>query len=224
MFSSEILEVYKKCDIRTFPIDCEKIIECHNYRIRSYAEVLSQLPEACQLAKAFSDDSFADKENRLILYNNKVSKYRVRFSQMHELGHIVLGHIGKCQEYEDEADIFASNILAPRVAIKYYDCKTADDIHDIFCMSYAASNRAIMDYNKWKLEDISDEDYELNLWIHFPVCYQHRERFFRNKKKRLKKIKRENRYCEERRNLIEENLGNYNDYIWSEHERQLTCI
>lgn len=224
MFSSEILEVYIKCDIHTFPIDCEKILECYNYRIRTYAEVLSQLPEAGQLAQAFSDDSFADMENRLILYNNRVNKYRVRFSQMHELGHIVLGHIGKCQEYEYEADIFASNILAPRIAIDYYNCKTADDIHNKFCLSYAASNRAIIDYKKWISEGPSNEDKDLNMWLHYPICYQHQELSFKNRKKRLEKSKKKNRFYEERRNWIEENLDSHNDYVWDEHERQLTCI
>ena len=33
--------------------------------------------------------------------------------------------------------------------IHKYRCETADQIHDIFGLSYDASNRALMDYRKW---------------------------------------------------------------------------
>lgn len=142
--------MYKKCGIKKFPIDCEYILSSFGYRVRTYRDILAQSPEAAALSKQFSEDSFADKINNLVLYNHKVNTGRARFSKMHELGHIVLNHIGKCQTYEDEADNFASNILAPRPIIYYKELKTCDEIHDYFGISYSAANNVITDMKHWE--------------------------------------------------------------------------
>ena len=84
--------------------------------------------------------------------------YRIRFSLMHELGHILLDHKASSVKNEDEADYFASCILAPRIMIHHlrlnnkYSKVTADDIHDYFDISISASNRALMDYHNWYSE------------------------------------------------------------------------
>ena len=74
---------------------------------------------------------------------------------MHELGHVMLQHQKHTQEEEDEADYFASCILAPRIMIHTINSKifnsaiVAEDLRDYFDLSISASNRAIMDYHVW---------------------------------------------------------------------------
>lgn len=219
MFSIEILEVYKKCNIREFPINCEEILETYDYRIRTYDEILQQLPEAAHLAKAFSNDSFADTKNRLVLYNGNVNKYRARFSQMHELGHIILGHVGHSQKNEDDANTFASNILAPRVAISHFGCTTADEIHAKFGISYAAANIALSDYKKWKQGNKSKEDSDLTSWLFYPNFYRLKENHLKNKERDRRKRKKKIDFLEERRCWIEDNISDYDEMVWQAHER-----
>lgn len=64
---------------------------------------------------------------------------------MHELGHILLN-----SEDEFAANIFASNILAPRIAIQYA-CKNYRDVMNLFRLSEEAANIAYNDYKRWRL-------------------------------------------------------------------------
>ena len=57
---------------------------------------------------------------RIIAYDENKSPFRIRFSIMHELGHIMLGHSRECAYNEQQANFFASNILAPRMAIHFH--------------------------------------------------------------------------------------------------------
>ena len=68
---------------------------------------------------------------------------------MHEVGHILLKHVGDTKENDDETNYFASHLLAPRILIHKYKCHDAIQIHDKFGLSYQASNRALMSYKEW---------------------------------------------------------------------------
>lgn len=139
------LEVYKKCNVKSFPIDCIEIIKSLGIPLYKYSELSTPKISKCLLV---SDDAFT--VHGIIFYNdNYPHKERQRFSLMHEVGHIVLGHIGECKEFEEEADIFASHMLAPRIIIHKSKCQNADQIHDKFGLSFAASNRALISYKKW---------------------------------------------------------------------------
>ena len=50
---------------------------------------------------------------------NVESAGRRNFSYAHELGPIVLGHSGRCDELEREADAFAASLLMPSAAVMY---------------------------------------------------------------------------------------------------------
>lgn len=140
-----ILDIYIKAEVNTFPIDCIKIAQTLKIPLHKYSELSKTKQINCF---SLSDNAF--KLYGEIFINDKFPhKGRQRFTIMHEIGHIIFEHSGELQENEDEADIFASNILAPRIMIHKYRCETSDQIHDLFGLSYDASNRALMDYRKW---------------------------------------------------------------------------
>lgn len=143
----KILEVYKECDIRTFPIDCMMLLQHYGFIVRTYEAVKCMDQELYQTIRSYSDDAI--KFLNYIYYNERHSDCRIRFSLMHELGHYILNHLGESVENEAEADYFASNILAPRIIIHKYKYQTADDIHHHFGLSYAASNIALSNYKSW---------------------------------------------------------------------------
>ena len=99
-----------------------------------------------------SDGFSLMRENQpmIILNSNCKNTARLRFTVAHELGHILLGHVGKyelvCREpspcdnpIEQEANIFASRLLAPACVLWGCQVKCADDIVRLCDISYAAA-------------------------------------------------------------------------------------
>lgn len=144
-----VLRIYRKCNLRSLPIDCFELLKNYDYKVYTYNELKYINSELYQLCFAYSNDAFIHKVTKIAAYNDKNSIWRIRFSLMHELGHLLLEHLGDSKCNENEADYFASCVLAPRILIHKLGCRKADDIHDTFGLSYTASNRALADYKNW---------------------------------------------------------------------------
>ena len=94
--------------------------------------------------------SIFDGEKWYIVYDNTVSKERIRYTIAHELGHIFLGHPLKLgyhartidtdkPETERQADMFAIRLLAPACVIWGLDLHSAEEIQKFFNISYSAA-------------------------------------------------------------------------------------
>lgn len=134
-----ILKIYKECNVTEFPIDCFAVVRGCGYQIQKYSDLTDKKRAACI---RLSTDSCIVGDT--LYYEDRNIPERTRFSMMHELGHVFLG-----SPSEELADTFSSHILAPRIAIHKSGCKTADQLHSTFGLSYAASNRALADYRTW---------------------------------------------------------------------------
>ena len=143
------LKVFKECHVKSFPIDCMDLLEHYGYRLFTYDNLFLKNKELYDLCTACSEDAFRDGTNMIVAYNSHNSKGRIRFSLMHELGHHVLGHTGNSDQNEQEANAFASHILAPRMAIHYSKCKNAEDVSQIFDVSHNAAAIAFDSYRRW---------------------------------------------------------------------------
>lgn len=146
---NKTLDVMIDCNIRSFPFDCLKILEHYNYTVRTYEEIKKQNPILYDICYNYSEDAFRDNNNKLISYNPDKPPGRIRFSLMHELGHEILRHSGESKGNEAQANFFASNILAPRMAIHYANCNNAPEVSKIFDLSYEAADIAFNDYRRW---------------------------------------------------------------------------
>lgn len=144
-----VLDVYEYCQIRSFPFSCKEVFAHYGYRLMSYHEVSEQNPELYQMCTLYSEDAFMDRTNHLVLYNSSIPGQRPRFSQMHELGHIILGHEGEKEEQEKEANLFAGMVLTPSMAIHYSRLRNADDLAYAFQISYNAASCALSKYYRW---------------------------------------------------------------------------
>lgn len=145
----KILNIYVTCNVTEFPIDCFSIIKTCGHQIHTYSELRENNPRLYEICRKFSDDAF--RYDNMICYNDRAYPARIRFTLMHELGHIVLNHTDETLEREDEADLFASHILAPRIVmfgLRLADC--VDHIKENFDLSVAASSNVFSDYKKWR--------------------------------------------------------------------------
>lgn len=148
MYEREIVELYKLCNVRSFPIDCFAIIKNIGFSAKTYGE-LARTKDNLLLLHSVSSDAFTYFDKKLIVYNGTLYRRRIRFTLMHEVGHIILN-----TDSEDEADAFASSVLAPLPVVARYgfDC---DTICKIFNVSVAMANRIISDHRG---ETIADDE------------------------------------------------------------------
>jgi hypothetical protein len=142
---NKTLEVYKKCKIKNFPIDCIEIITNLCIPLYKYSDLSEPKVRKCLQV---SNDAFTLQG--VIFYNDHFPhKDRQRFSLMHEVGHIVLGHTGTCEENEKEADLFASHILVPRAIMHHLDCYSVKEVCSTFDVSCMAANRIVNEYKTY---------------------------------------------------------------------------
>lgn len=135
----KVLSLYQTFSIRSFPLDPLSIAEQLGFKVKSYSELSSKKASAC---RELSPDACLLEDT--LYYENKYPKGRVRFTIMHEVGHIVLESTS-----EKDADAFASHSLAPRMAIHYSGCKNAADVIRFFGLSEEAADYAFNDYRSW---------------------------------------------------------------------------
>ena len=96
--------------------------------------------------------TFIYKGQPIIVINSNCTNHsRLRFTIAHELGHIILGHVGKYalvnrepspndNPIEQEANIFASRLLAPACVLWGCKVKSAEDIMKLCDISYQAAD------------------------------------------------------------------------------------
>lgn len=128
----------------TFPVDIKRLINTYNIILTKNKDAKTTLQE---LGIQEDNDACAIKlEQKYIIYNPDIYLPRLRFSLAHEFGHLVLGHIKKDSltpektEYtEEQANIFASRILAPAIVGKIENLDTKQKVVDFFGISEEAA-------------------------------------------------------------------------------------
>lgn len=218
LIDDKVLEIYVECNIRDFPIDCMAILQHYNFRLLAYSKIKTFNPELHRIAKEYSNDAF--QYGRIICYNDTVVEGRMRFSLMHELGHYLLGHKETTLENEAEADYFASCVLAPKVAVWRLPDKTSDAIHNKFGLSYAASNRVLTEFNKWKFKNKNGSELKLGEYL-FPAPKPEKKKVANVHKKGKSIHRKEWEEIESRNKFIEECYGDLTKFALMQYEVSL---
>ena len=124
---AKVVNMFKKYNINSIPVDCFEICKKMFIEVKPYSKL-----GAIGLEKAMSvsSDGFCmmhpmricsiKVDSWYIFYNDSMLKERIRFTIMHEIGHIVLDHSEHSELAEAEANFFAKYALAPpHLFIKY---------------------------------------------------------------------------------------------------------
>lgn len=98
-----------------------------------------------------------------IVYDDRQHLFRQRFTIMHEIGHIILGHYHESDLANMMANYFASYALAPYPIIDIYDISDYMMLAERFTISNDCANYCFASYCNWKQYHCNKKNYELVL-------------------------------------------------------------
>ncbi len=162
--------MFEKYDVNCIPISGFEIATKMGISVRPYSAFNESKKNL--LYKLSEDGFFVEKEKDkfYIYYNDEKGYGRINNTILHEIGHIVLGHLQDSELAEKEVKFFAKYALVPPVLVHKLKLDNPIDIADIFNVSYEAASYAYSYYQKW-LQYGSDfyTDYEFKILELFKV-------------------------------------------------------
>ena len=153
---NKVVECLIEAGIKKYPIDPFEIVKNLKIQIMAYND------RKCVI-EGYSQGGLT-RERSIILYNRRCGKNAIRFTILHELGHIVLGHKGESDLAERLANHFAGYAIAPPPVIDRIDCKTIKVIMSAFKVSEQCAEFRLKYYERWKNHRI--KNYEIKLLRH----------------------------------------------------------
>ena len=106
-----------------------------------------------RIALEISKDGFVLRNmGRIYVYYNDmgISYERQNWTVLHEIGHVVLNHMGNDAKEEYEADFFAKYAIAPPVLVHRIKPESFWDIYEHFDISFTAALYAYNYYQTWR--------------------------------------------------------------------------
>lgn len=94
-------------------------------------------------------EKLGERQN-FIYYNDSFFSERIRFTILHEVAHILLGHKQQSDLAESEANFFAKYLLAPPVLIDEINPEDYIDVMDKFNITKTCAINCFNYYHKWK--------------------------------------------------------------------------
>ena len=146
-------------NITDFPVNPFEVIKNNKWGLITYSELAEiHQTDISNIVSAYqSEDGYTmyDGENYTIAYNDTIaSPGRIRFTLMHEIGHIYMNHLIDFEatvlfkstlthtEYkilENEVNAFARNVLAPAIIVRNLQLRKKNQLISYFKISRAAA-------------------------------------------------------------------------------------
>lgn len=146
----KVVDLYIEQSITKIPIDPFEIINKRGYIKIPFSKIGDNkiFKTNREEKDAFSFYSPTDK-TFIIVYDDEKPLLRLRFTLMHEIGHIDLGHRGESDLAKKEADYYAGYALAPSPLISLFSREKKDAIGRIFWVSPDCASICKQRYEKW---------------------------------------------------------------------------
>lgn len=157
------IDMYIHHSIKSVPVDPFEIARKENCELTPISKLREDLKEALNKDE-FDGMSFhyTPDHRYVIFYDDSKCIQRQKFTIMHELGHIYLGHKEESELAKECANYFAAYALAPTPLIWYYKCKSECDVQYTFDITDTPASIRFSAYKKWmKIENFSETEKEL---------------------------------------------------------------
>ncbi len=164
MIERKVVTLYKVMNILNIPIDPFDIAKRQGYVLKPYS---AATPEQFVKLKNNAEDgvSYYDTElcTFVIWYRDDCCVERQRFTVMHEIGHIDLGHRCESELARIMANYYAAYALAPSPLIQHYKCHDYIDTAYAFGISERCAYLCFQRYINWLNYSGDLKDYEKSL-------------------------------------------------------------
>lgn len=146
----EVAHLFVKYRVKCIPVSGFEIAAKMGITMSPYSSFSGQKLETC--LSASQDGFFLEYNGREYIYYNDITQSyeRQNWTLLHEIGHIVLDHVGHGAREEAEADFFAKYAIAPPVLIYKIKAQSPADIYEAFNISMEAAGYAFEYYLKWR--------------------------------------------------------------------------
>lgn len=145
-----VVDLYVEQDIHNMPIDPFTIIKNRGYDLIPFSKFDPYNRPDCidedNDAFSFYDPTM---KTQVIVYNDEKPLNRIRFTLMHELGHIDLGHKCESDLARKMADYYAGYALAPSPLIGKYASEDSFQISAEFWISLECADICSNRYQNW---------------------------------------------------------------------------
>lgn len=170
---NNVAMLYTKYNVQNYPIDVFKLCKDMNITVIPYSDLSPKEQIAAYTASQdgfFSEIEDVNSAYLVIFYNDTMMNERIRFTILHEIGHIVLGHKEHSDVAEAEANFFAKYAIAPPPIVDTIHPEDFYDIMHAFGLSNECACNSMNYYTKWlKYHKNDNQDYEVilvNLFTH----------------------------------------------------------
>lgn len=146
-----VVKLYEEQHINKFPIDPFEIVKKRGYMLIPFSKFKKGTRPECADE---NNDAFSfyhpDLKTSVIVYNDDKPLRRIRFTLMHEVGHIDLGHKCESDLARKMADYYAGYALAPFPLIGKFASEESADIAATFGVSYDCAEICGCRYQNWQ--------------------------------------------------------------------------
>lgn len=146
-----VVKLYVEQNINRLPIDPFEIIKKRGYILIPFSKFEKGTRPECVDE---NNDAFSfynpDLKTSVIVYNDDKPLRRIRFTLMHEVGHIDLGHKGESNLARKMADYYAGYALAPSPLIGMFASNESADIAATFGVSNDCADMCSYRYQNWQ--------------------------------------------------------------------------
>lgn len=169
-----VVNTFQKLGYIKLPIDPSELMEAHGiqslaYQVAYDSNSVNSLPKLCKFPSGISF-IITEKEHaaRFIACNLQELPGRVRFTKLHELGHVIRGHLQDSETAEIEANFFARYAIAPPVLVEKLGLTTVEEIAQQFGTSIECASHVSTQHTNWlrhRQDDKAIDDSILELYM-----------------------------------------------------------
>ncbi len=153
----EVIKLYETTDVRSMPLPVFDIAKKLNIKCIQYHQLDSKI---LSILESVSEDAFTivltTSEKAYILYNQNVIIERIKFSIMHEIGHLRLKHKEHSLLAEIEANYFAVRSLCPVEILEHLKINSKEEITKMFGVSEEFAKNRLKDLESRKRMFLSE--------------------------------------------------------------------
>lgn len=151
-----VADAFQKLGYIRLPVDPSELMDAHGIQLLPYQTVYNaaaSLEDLATLCRCPNGLSFTLTENgrnlRFVACNLQENPGRVRFTKLHETGHLLLEHFQDSELAETGANLWAKYAIAPPVLVKELGLTTAEEVAQHFGTSMECAANALKQHSNW---------------------------------------------------------------------------